>query len=46
MAETESAIRASKIYFMKQMPTHHQAAIDTAKVHFANGKDAETRKLS
>ncbi len=34
------------IDFMKQMRTHHQAAIDMAKVVLANGKDAETKKLA
>ena len=34
------------IDFMKQMRTHHQGAIDMAKVVLANGKDAETRKLA
>jgi uncharacterized protein (DUF305 family) len=34
------------IDFMMQMRTHHQAAIDMAKVLLANGKDAETRKLA
>ncbi len=34
------------IDFMTQMRTHHQAAIDMAKVLLANGKDAETRKLA
>lgn len=34
------------IDFMKQMRTHHQAAIDMAKVLLANGKDADTKKLA
>ncbi len=34
------------IDFIKQMRTHHQAAIDMAKVLLANGKDAETKKLA
>jgi uncharacterized protein (DUF305 family) len=34
------------IDFMQQMRTHHQAAIDMAKVVLANGKDAETKKLA
>lgn len=33
------------IDFMNQMKTHHQAAIDMAKVVLAHGKDAETKKL-
>lgn len=33
------------IDFMRQMRTHHQAAIDMAKVVLAHGKDAETKKL-
>jgi uncharacterized protein (DUF305 family) len=33
------------IDFMKQMRTHHQAAIDMATVVLAHGKDAETKKL-
>lgn len=34
------------IDFMKQMRTHHQAAIAMAKVVLANGKDAETKTLA
>ena len=34
------------IDFMKQMRTHHEAAIDMAKVVLANGKDADTKKLA
>lgn len=34
------------IDFMKQMRSHHQAAIDMAKVLLATGKDTETRKLA
>jgi uncharacterized protein (DUF305 family) len=34
------------IDFMKQMRTHHEAAIDIAKVVLANGKDADTKKLA
>jgi uncharacterized protein (DUF305 family) len=34
------------IDFMKQMLTHHQAAIDMAKVALANGKDADTKKMA
>jgi uncharacterized protein (DUF305 family) len=37
---------SADIDFMKQMRTHHQAAIDMAKVLLANGKDAETKKLA
>ena len=32
--------------FMSQMRTHHQAAIDMAKIVLANGKDAEVKKLA
>src|SRR6202045_2041981 len=34
------------IDFMKQMRTHHEAAIDMAKVVLANGKDVDTKKLA
>ena len=34
------------IDFMTQMRTHHQGAIDMAKVVLANGKDAKVRKLA
>lgn len=34
------------IDFMKQMRTHHVAAVDMANVLLANGKDGETRKLA
>lgn len=32
--------------FMTQMKVHHQAAIDSAKVVLANGKDAVAKKLA
>ena len=32
--------------FMKQMRTHHQAAVDMAKVLLANGKDAEAKRMA
>ncbi len=32
--------------FMKQMRTHHQAAIDTAKVVLEHGNDAAAKKLA
>lgn len=32
--------------FMKQMRSHHQAAIDMANVLLANGKDAQTMSLA
>ncbi|NOT39522.1 MAG: DUF305 domain-containing protein [Alphaproteobacteria bacterium] len=32
--------------FMNHMRSHHQAAVDMAKVVLANGKDSEVRKLS
>lgn len=34
------------IDFMRQMKTHHQAAIDMAKVALANGKDPAVKKLA
>ena len=34
------------IDFMKQMRTHHQAAIDMAKVVLASGKDTDTKKMA
>ena len=34
------------IDFMKQMRTHHQGAIDMAKVVLADGKDAEMKQLA
>ncbi|MGC2224090.1 MAG: DUF305 domain-containing protein [Methylocella sp.] len=36
----------AEIDFMKQMRTHHEAAIDMAKVVLANGKDVDTKKLA
>ncbi len=38
--------RDADIDFMKQMRTHHEAAIDMAKVVLANGKDVDTKKLA
>ena len=32
--------------FMREMRTHHQAAIDMAKVVLANGTDPDTKKLA
>jgi uncharacterized protein (DUF305 family) len=46
MMDTPEFTGAADIDFMIQMPPHHQAAIDMAKVVIASGKDAETKKLA
>lgn len=45
MMEMPKVSGDADVDFMKQMRSHHQAAIDMARVVLTNGKDAEAKKL-